>query len=314
MYFGTEEYMMWVPTPLSGAPVSPEGWNASGTLLGGGGYAFHSWDSHKTYQFDWSGASTRQAAQVMHSFRDGSFGTGLIYFHDPLTYETNVLPKRWADPSLGVREPSASLVYDTKPTQVVTSGWEQHTLPRYGASYNVSTLPTAIADATSLFLPIPPGYMLALGAIYSAAATAGVYVTIVDNNGNNGATNRLTPLAPNTAFIASNYVSGVRGIRLWVGKTSGTTGSVVLSAMTARLFKSANTSEELPAPGFGTLPFGTYGGYRQTRAMSGPWIGGQGHSGCRFDGEPSLVNNTGVNGGQVGYSATFREVGHWSKG
>ena len=41
----------------------------------------------------------------------------------------------------------------------------------------------------------------------------------------------------------------------------------------------------------------------------GPWHGGQGHSGCRFDGQPTYVEYTGVNGGQVGFSATFREVG-----
>lgn len=43
----------------------------------------------------------------------------------------------------------------------------------------------------------------------------------------------------------------------------------------------------------------------------GPWVGGQGHSGCRFDGEPTYIEYTGVNGGQVGYAATFREVGSW---
>lgn len=46
----------------------------------------------------------------------------------------------------------------------------------------------------------------------------------------------------------------------------------------------------------------------------GPWIGGQGNSGCRFAQPPSYVTNSVINGGQVGFSATFVEVGSWLYG
>ena len=60
--------------------------------------------------------------------------------------------------------------------------------------------------------------------------------------------------------------------------------------------------------------------YYETRASSGspsavakikrgPWVGGQGNSGCRFAQPPSYVVNGSTNGGQVGFSATFVEVG-----
>lgn len=50
------------------------------------------------------------------------------------------------------------------------------------------------------------------------------------------------------------------------------------------------------------------------RLKEGTWIGGQGHSGCRFIGKPTYVNNTGVDGGQVSFAASFREVGLWVNG
>lgn len=44
---------------------------------------------------------------------------------------------------------------------------------------------------------------------------------------------------------------------------------------------------------------------------SGPWIGGQGHSGCRFANTPSYVTNSGYAGGRIGFAASFTEVGDW---
>lgn len=43
----------------------------------------------------------------------------------------------------------------------------------------------------------------------------------------------------------------------------------------------------------------------------GPWIGGQGHSGCRFATAPSYVTNSGYAGGRIGFAASFTEVGDW---
>lgn len=43
----------------------------------------------------------------------------------------------------------------------------------------------------------------------------------------------------------------------------------------------------------------------------GPWHTGEGHSGARFVGDPIVVEYNGVDGGQIGIAATFREVGAW---
>lgn len=47
----------------------------------------------------------------------------------------------------------------------------------------------------------------------------------------------------------------------------------------------------------------------EARIKAGPWIGGQGHSGCRFSGTPTYISNSPYGGGRVGFAATFVEVG-----
>ncbi|HLS01353.1 MAG TPA: hypothetical protein VK054_05130, partial [Beutenbergiaceae bacterium] len=39
------------------------------------------------------------------------------------------------------------------------------------------------------------------------------------------------------------------------------------------------------------------------------WLTGTGNSGCKIVGNPTWVANSGVNGGQIGYAATLKEVG-----
>src|SRR5690606_3795009 len=80
LWFGTEQHAGWFPTPLSGADSSPVGWGADGTHLNGGGWAMGSWNSHKRYTYEWGQSSSREVAQLLKSYRDGTYGRGLLYF------------------------------------------------------------------------------------------------------------------------------------------------------------------------------------------------------------------------------------------
>lgn len=293
MWFGTKDYSLFIETPQTGAEVSPQAWGASGTLLNGQGYAMNSFGSHKQYSFAWGTTAAREAAQLMKSFFDGSFGRGKLYFQDPLTLTTNVLSARWADPSNTANFEGSQLVPGVNPTTVSSSGFEVNRLPVRSAVFNLNAIaanPT-LTDDNALFIPIPDGMQLNLGAFYSTTlGAAGVQVTTATVGGApTGTTVTLTPLANNTpsSGFLPNVITkspGVTGVYLWIGKSVAANATVTVTAIHARL-----------------SPVG--------KAPDGPstWVGGQGNSGVRFDGPPTYINYTGVNQGQVGFAASFIE-------
>lgn len=286
-WFGTEKYMQWFPTPLSGADSTPEDWRASGPLLNGGGYVAHSWQSHKVFQYSWRDSSSREVAQLMKSYRDGTYGRGLIYFVDPLTFDTNVLPPMWASP--GMTEGSSVAFCEGGIDTLVPAGAPGKNLLPVD-SLRLSTGPGVFRPRRT-FIPIPEGYRLHLGGFYEATGLTPVY-QVVGLNGNLDETKiplpNIHPEAP--TIVSPTGITG-RGVYLSFDKTGSDPGYVHFRGAIGRLIP-ANRD---PKP----------------RELSGPWIGGQGHSGCRFDGPPTYIEYTGIGGGQVGFSATFKEVGFW---
>lgn len=240
-WFGTEQHSEWFATPLQGADSSPAGWDAGGTLLNGGGWGFHSWGSHKTYTYEWPQSSSPQVAQKMKSYRDGTYGRGLLYFLEPATFVTNILPAQWADLSMAIDSGAPTLIPDVQPTAVTTSGAEVNGLPVTSAFYNVTSPPQTTADpSTSVFVPIPEGYTLYLGAFYSATGSAGIFATPVNMNGTLGASSALTPLPSNASKVLMDSFAGVRGVRLWGGRTTNEASSLTATAMLARLIKTSD--------------------------------------------------------------------------
>lgn len=296
MWFGTEGHMEWIDTPASGADASAQSWGASGTLLGGGGYVMHSFGAHKTYQFSWGEAAAKRAASKMEAYRRGSYGRGLIYFHDPLILDTNVLPAHWADPSAAVDGEAPSLAPGLLPVGVKTRP-NTVDLPVQTARY---TIPTDYAfgypgAGRSLYIPTPPGFNLRICAWYdSTQAHAGLYATYFDEHGKPAGNQKLnsTPSYADSTFMLIN--GSTHGVRLWLGRNGDLTrdATVNIAGIVARL---------VPIPA--DVP--------SNPARGGDWVPGDGHSGCRFDGVPTRVSLSGVNGGQVGYAASFREVGAW---
>lgn len=288
-------------TPLQGADSSPQAWGVDGTLLNGGGYGFNSFGSHKRYSYEWPRSSSPETAQLMKSYRDGTYGRGLIYFLEPGIYRTNVLPASWADPSMALDNEAATLVYGIDPVKTPTSGGVDLNLPVNSAVYNLSSVTPKGAPSpdSSVFIPVPPGHTLLMGAFYYATGSAGVFVSPVNSNGSIGDRVRLTEKANTDTDVVTDQFSGdIRGVRVWVGRTDTSPSSVTIAAMTARLIETSDLA--VPA--------------KLAKISQGPWIGGQGHSGCRFLGTPSYVTNSPVEGGRVGFAASFVEVGSWVYG
>ena len=291
-WFGTEEYMDFIRTPNRGAPMDVDSWSTSGTYLNGGGFGQYSFGGHMMYIFEWPESSTRQLAQLMRDYRRGIYGRGLIYFLDPTIYDLNILPARWAAPSLACDDEGASMVYGYNPESVITSGWETNRLPIQSAYYNLASVTEGYRDTgDSVFIPIPTGYTLYLGAVYTKTGSGVISAYPVDANGTLGTPTVLTEVAVNATDLVPDTFSGGRGIRIQLGKTATGAATVTATALIGRLYRTSLT----PPASF----------------SAGPWIGGKGHSGCRFEGEPTEVAISGVNGGTRQFAASFREVGSW---
>lgn len=307
-WFGTEGYSKWMVTPNSGANMGPSAWNEGGGFLSGGGFQRNSFGSHREYVLEWSGSSTYEAAQEMLDFYNGSYGDGLIHFVLPTIYDKNILPSQWASPS--TLEGPTSLVPGVVPTIIRDTGVKTllagSTFPRAGVLY---TIEESGEPGKSLFVPIPEGFDLVLGFTGAAAnADAGVFATPVASvTGAAEAPIRIRPALNTPASetpVVTDVVSGAgrAGVRLWIGKTAGESSLVQVIALCARLVPSGSM---VSIPDL-DVPFDQFPAIARK-----PWVGGMGHSGCRFESPPTTVLNTGINGGTASYAANFREIGTW---
>lgn len=283
MWFGTEEKMGWIITPNTGADVSSAGNTGEASLLNGGADVRNSWDSAKGFQFSWGESANHLLVSLLQAYRNGSYGRGLLWFHDPMQYETNVLPKRWADPSMAVNMEGEPLLPDTFPSSTPVSATGNN-YPVRSADY---TLPAGFSSETAgleHYIPIPEGMSLVVGAAYSGAGQ--VYVRTQA-----GVT--VLPQLPLTGDVATTVINGPWA-RLGLRNTGGAPVQISLVGMTARISNSVASGGN---PG---------------ALAAGPWYSGEGHSGCRFVGTPTIINYNGVDGGQMGLSVSLREVGAWA--
>lgn len=300
-WFGTIERSGWFATPLRGADSSPEGWGVNGTLLNGGGWGLHSWNTHKTFTYDWPSTSSPEVAQLMKSYRDGTYGRGLLYFLEPLWYTRNIFPASWADPSLALGDEGGSHIYGIQPTAMPTSSAHVNDLPIQSASYQMpfgSPQPGFRGAGEAVFLPIPEGHTLYLGANYQFTGTGGVFYSEVTTSNQIVSTEKLTPLSTTGPVVQDTipWRQGLAGVYVWIGKLTTASSSVTVSALTARLIETRKIASQSHTV--------TYQ----------KWVGGQGHSGCRFNGSPSYITNGPIDGGRIGFAASFIEVGSWVYG
>lgn len=341
LWFGTEERSSFFKTPLRNADSSPQAWSDGGVLLSGGGYQLNSWGSHKVYQYEWGSASSMLDAQRMKSFYDGTYGRGLIYFYDCNIYDKNVLPARWADPSIALDSEGTGLVYGVEPT-VADDDFDTsiNEYPLRGVTYDLTNVESGWRGREdALYLPIPEGYTLAFGA---AGSTEG-YGRVMYRTSNKGVLNvsvgSVEMLSEDGdtslgygldaygmddfavepgARVINTYIPSsatVSGVWIFLGKPESGSGSVTLHGMTARLVKTSLVQGEFSL-GYGLDPYGTwpYGSYSPYSAViaAGPWTGGMGHSGTRFMSPPTFSTTGPLSGGQAGFAASFREVGSYA--
>lgn len=279
MWFGTFHHAEFIDCPTVGSDFSPSAWGSGGGYLSGGGYEVGSPDAHKVSSLSWSAASTIPAAARLQAYRDGAYSVDpgdLFYFHDPLSYAVNILPKRWAQPSLMVRTKRPWATAEVPGPGV-------RGLPLTGAHIVAgATDPTAPGPGV-LWIPIPAGKYVLMAVNQVKVGTGGVYYRRVNEDGTLSTPSSFT--GDNPQFLSLE--ASTRGVLVYFK------GEADVFGMRAVVMDSAT---DFP-PDF--------------KDISWTWHSGMGHSGSRFTGPPTYVPTNGVAGGMASFSATFREVGDW---
>lgn len=278
MYFGTREYMQYIPCPSVGGDHSGVGWNTSAQYMNGGAWERNSSTSHREFQMSWS-LYHREELQPLYDYAAGIYGDGALYFIDPFAADKNVLPEWWAAPGMATLD-APVLAGSARPTRFVNVDQTQR-YPRIGATYDLGLG----SSSQKLWIPIPPGKTLWIGAHGPTSATASVNVLPFSNATTSGTATALSNLSTTSATRFSDSFSSSDG---WAGVEISLegTGFLTLVGIIAQVIDT------------GLIP------------DNGGFIGGMGHSGCSFRGKPTkLAYNSAMD--YIGASATLVETEGW---
>lgn len=273
IYFGTQDYMTFIPCPLVDMARGLNGWNENGTFLNGGGYSRSSRAGHRIYNMAWPKKGHSDLYEL-HAFANGDFGTGLIYFIDPFASSTNVMPQAWSSPWMACEDGGPNLAGrgEAEPTLITTPS-NTYRYPINAAQYTLDGTETPL----SVWVPIPTGYTLHLGA-HGAATGSGAVTVTPDGSGSSN----LTLLGANTPTLTNYTLAGPTGVTVAIDGT----GTLDLYAVVGFILKTGAS------------------------APTGYWRPGEGHSGCEFVGFPTDTGYSAVFDLRA-TSATLKEVGSW---
>lgn len=275
MYFGTKERMTWIPMPAINAGISKSRWSSEGVFLNGGAFVRRSGAAHMKYTFSWNLASHEDIYPIV-DYDDGVYGDGLLYFIDPFAARVNVLPQFWASPRLQAVD-APTLVKGADPTLTATTA-NNYAYPTQSAVYELKS----DSEFRTLWLPIPDGYTFHFGVHGSGTGTAAITV-----QPDGGSVSSVTPLPVTTSTLTNVSIAGPGGVTI----SATGVGFLTLSGLVARIMPSSEA------------------------APTGSFMGGRGHSGCRFSGDGLVVTGYSAPSAldKVGASGTLVETGAWEQ-
>jgi hypothetical protein len=285
IWIGPRGNALWVPAPsVSNIDFSPSGYSNQVNYLNGGAGVRSSWASHREYVMQWT-LKSRDSLRPLQDMAAGMYGTGLIFWSNPMAMDRNVLPECWAWPAQAALD-APILVNGSTGVRPTSSATPANTLgyPATSISYPVS------GTSQTLHVPIPPGYVAWLGWHGTSNGNGGLIVTPVYSASSVGPATypAILPVTSTTRCNTSYSSASMVGIDIsfGVGAVAGPATSVIYSGIMVQI---------LP---IGATP--TLGGF----------ISGQGDSGCVFATKPK---NTPYNQplDQVGAAAKLVEVGSW---
>lgn len=301
MYFGTKRKMRWVKIDAPGRSQEMSGFSDRLDYSNGGVSLRESTNAHQEFTLSWN-SMTREQARAVTDYAYGIYGSGEIYFVDPVSADQNVLNVAWSAPAITAKD-GVPLAGKIRPTLVQNSNL-QYDYPAEMARYNLTEDDTS----RSFYVPIPPGFTAVVGVHGDEASTLGVKVQPMQAGISSGAASIIYPIGTNTrqrftnGFPSTEEQSGIQ-ISLEIGN-----GYISLAGLMVQVLPTAVTPESVTygEGGYGEDGFGgidsDYG--------SGPFILGQGASGCRFEGKPTVTPYS-IYHDRVGLSAKLVEVEDW---
>lgn len=274
------------------APLSGFG-EEMGSVVGGRA-AVQTFGQAKRFDFSFGLRPVSELA-VYKRLRQGSFGTGLIYFPDPIAQRENLFAPHWAEPGL-LETGDWPNIYDTAPTgyaNVSSNSYDQPLRKPTWAITNTNTAPTGAAS--KFIIPIPPDQTLRLGVSGAATGVAVVRVVAYNIAAGSSAGSNLTLLTDtsstrlNATFAGSSYDY----VEVYFMRTSASASTLTITSMLAQLW-----------PTSGATP-----------TLTGNHRAGEGHTGCRFTGaEWSETSRVASDDGERNYRSlafSLVEVGAW---
>jgi hypothetical protein len=258
VWFGTKHSMRWIDCPAVDIAAGKQGWQAQAGFLNGGAWSRRSKTAAKRYALSWNMRNYEDVRPVL-DYADGLYGDGYIYYVDP--FASNIFPSYWAAPFQNYYDGPA-IVNDTRPT-LITNPSSTNGYPVESVQYTI----TSTAKVPSVFLPIPEGYTIHIGAHGSLqSGNATVTVTPVVSSIANGTTVNLTLLTAASATRTNYSLAKSAGyIGVIVSLKSTSTGVIQLDGLIAQLLKDG------------------------VAATTGGFLSGQGSSGLQFAEQPTLA-------------------------
>ena len=259
IWFGIPTVRMQnVPAPLAGAQSTNVSHVEQMQFYNGGTDVERSLAYHKEYEFEFNAPlAGSEGLGVFNKYASGFYGTGLIYFADPYTFETNVFPAAWASPGLVERGWPAISAFHSSYVATASNTVLQ---PPRSAVFTItdSTVPDMPYRCV---VPIPPDYTLYVGVSGSSTGAGVVRARPINPDGSYATTSNLTLLSPtgstrlNTTFAGSSFAA----VEFYVTRSSAAAATVTIASMMARLyptgFSPVLTGQHVPGDGHTGLVF-----------------------------------------------------------
>jgi hypothetical protein len=321
MYFGTRERMSWINCPSIDAGISSVGWQSVSQYINGGAGVRRSSTGHKEFEFVWPMASAKEAG-LIKNYANGTYGHDLLYFLDPFAIKTNVLPTFWAVPRLA-QDDAPPFVVSRRPT-LVDTGSNTMGYPTKSAAYEFKE--SDVFD--SVYIPVPPGYTFHFGAHGLTTGTATITLqphydgnsVVEDPMGSHlySVPSDLIESEPNLYTIGSLFEETSPGSGLYLQTEAGAQPVQMLSTTS-----SLRTNVAIPLVSGVTVSFSGVGNLAVSGMIAqvrpdgetvpeGEFIGGEGHSGCRFAEFPTVMGYSSPQAlDKQNVSARLIETGAW---